>query len=36
MSLVTVLMVILGLVLIYAAVKGRDPRDILKEAIGGK
>jgi hypothetical protein len=34
-SLVLVLMLVVGAVLIYAAVKGEDPRNIIKKALGG-
>lgn len=36
MSLMTVLVLIVGLVLVYSAIKGLDPRDVVKQAIGGK
>jgi hypothetical protein len=32
-SLVIVLMIIVGAVLVYAAVKGGDPREIVKKAL---
>lgn len=33
-SLTIVLMVIVGLVAIYSAIKGIDPRDLVKNALG--
>lgn len=38
MSLMIVVMLIVGIVLVYAAVKGRDPRGVVKDAIkaGGR
>lgn len=33
MDLGIVIILIVGLILIYAAVKGRDPRDIVKSAL---
>lgn len=36
MGLVTVLMLAGGTVLIYAGVKGYDPRDVIKDALKGK
>jgi hypothetical protein len=35
-SLMAVLLIIAGVVLVYAAVKGQDPRDMFKKALGGK
>jgi hypothetical protein len=35
-SLVLVLMLVVGAVLVYAAIKGQDPRDIIKNALSGK
>jgi hypothetical protein len=32
-SLVLVIFILIGLVLIYAAVKNQDPRDIFKQAL---
>jgi len=32
-ALALVLMVIVGLVLIYAAIKGTDPRELIKSAV---
>jgi hypothetical protein len=34
-SLMAVLLIIGGVVLVYAAVKGVDPRDLFKKALGG-
>lgn len=34
MELAIILMIIVGLVLIYAAVKNQDPRTIIKRALG--
>lgn len=34
MSLTIILIGITALVLVYAAVKGKDPRDIIKSALG--
>lgn len=34
--LIVVLMIILGAVLVYAAVKGQDPRELVKGALGKK
>lgn len=33
MSLAVVVIAITGAVLVYAAIKGKDPRDIVKEAL---
>lgn len=36
MTLANTLLITIGLVLIYAAVKGEDPRELVKRALGGK
>lgn len=36
MSLMIVVMIITGIVLVYAAIKGQDPRSVVKQAIRGK
>lgn len=33
-SLVIVILAVVGAVLLYAAVKGEDPRDLIKNALG--
>jgi hypothetical protein len=33
MSLTVVIILIVGTVLVYSAVKGKDPRDVLKSAL---
>lgn len=33
MSLVIILLLVTGMVLIYAAVKGQDPRELIKKAL---
>lgn len=33
MSLTVVIMIIAGLVFVYAAIKGEDPRDLVKRAV---
>lgn len=35
-QLVIVLMLVIGAVLMWAAIKGQDPRDIFKTALGAK
>lgn len=35
MNLMIVVMIIVGAVIVYAAVKGQDPRSIIKQAIRG-
>lgn len=32
-SLVVVIIVLIGLVLVYAAIKGTDPREVIKQAL---
>lgn len=34
MTLVTVILIVAGLVLLYAAIKGEDPRNVVKNALG--
>lgn len=34
MTIVVTLMAIAGMVLVYAAVKGEDPRELIRRAIG--
>lgn len=36
LNLLGVVALVIGVVLIYAAVKKKDPRDIVKEALGTK
>lgn len=33
MSLMVVILVMAGLVFVYAAVKGKDPREVIKDAL---
>lgn len=36
MNLMIVVLLIAGVVIVYAAVKGQDPRSVVKQAIRGK